>query len=145
MAECNECFICFESKATDATGKLIDLRTGGCGCSHLVHEWCLVKWYMMYGKRRNECPLCKMPGNIHGINELTDKFHDRIPLRAFLVDADGRRRNGVAYRYRAYISILSGLLCIIFIMYVYIYHTVPPRTEQTYYDNITPWDDHIMG
>lgn len=126
MAECNECFICFESTETDVTGTLIDLCMGGCGCSHLVHEWCLVKWYTIYGKGRDECPLCKMPGEIRDIDVLIDKFRDRIPVRVF-IDGDGDGDDGehlggigIGARRRVwrrvYFIILMGLLCILFIL-----------------------------
>ena len=153
MAECDECFICFESKESDVTGTLVDLHTGGCGCSHPVHEWCLVKWYMIYGKRRNECPLCKMPGAIRDIDALTEKFRDRIPVRALLVDNDdddeGIQRHYAAVRRRvrtrAYIAICMGLFIILMILYLYIYDNISPEdTHQKYHDNITPWDD-FMG
>lgn len=141
------------------TGSLIGLHTGGCGCSHPVHEWCLVKWYTMYGKRQNECPLCKMPGVIRDIDVLIEKFRDRIPVRVFIdeeaignedwEDGNARRRNIILHRqlrYRAYISILLGLLVFLLILYAHITEDVPPPYgNQEYYDNITPWDDNAMS
>ena len=95
---------------------------------------------MIYDKQRNECPFCKMPGNIRDIDVLTEKFRDRIPLRV-------HRNDGVVIRhtrrYRTLISILFGLICILFIFYAYM--ITQSQMEPSEYDNVTIWDDYQMG
>jgi len=115
MAECDECFICFESYENDTLGRRIPLHTEGCGCSHTVHQWCLVKWYVIYSNYKDECPLCKMPGEIYNIHQLCEQFQDRLRSHP-LANIDElpwipryRQR-----RYRAYMYLSLVLLCIIF-------------------------------
>jgi hypothetical protein len=140
MSECDECFICFESKETDKMGKLIHFHTEGCGCSHPVHEWCLVKWYVVYNKRQKECPFCKTPGDIHGICEIFQKFQNRFPVHSLLHNNDGtimiyRTRRE---RYRSYIFMFIIIMGILLMFYACLNR---PYED----DNTMPWDGHVMG
>jgi hypothetical protein len=144
MAECDECFICFEATENVTLGKKIDLRTSGCGCSHPVHEWCLIRWYTIYGKHKNECPLCKMPGAIRDIRRLSVKFHDRLQAHPRLPDADDIHDDERFIRIRSVRMFIYALIFLFSIVLglLYIIHPQDPHTGQSYMgvENMTPWD-----
>ena len=138
----SECFICFESNETDKTGKLVHFHTEGCGCSHPVHEWCLVKWYVVYNKHQKECPFCKTPGDIRDICEMFQKFQNRLPARSLL---QHNRETIMVYRnrlerYRSYVFVFIIIIAILLMFYACLYWSHAHED-----DNIMPWDGHVMG
>ena len=123
MAECDECFICFTASPSVALGEIVSLRTGGCGCSHLVHEWCLVKWHTVYANGKKECPLCRMPGEIQGINEMINKYQDRVAVTMLMtsdyadlqqrIEAREARRRRRTRLYMLMMVLLVFIMCLL--------------------------------